>query len=90
MHSFSVNECAFICYQNACSHAIYVPASLQQNDQQTIDEKKSKQGNCLMEITNRGETCNQKLQRHYYFKNNTTRVVISCLRCGKYLFFFKI
>lgn len=79
-----MNECAFICYQNACSHAIYRTSLKKQNDQTTsIDEKKSKDGNCLMELTNRRETCDKKLQRHYYFKSDRQKVVISCLRCGK-------
>lgn len=38
-----------------------------------------------MELTSRRETCDGKLQRHYYFKNATTRLVISCLRCGNFL-----
>lgn len=68
----SLNECAFICYQNSCSGAIYEPPSGQ-----------SSEAKCRVAIRQR-ENCSPKLQNHYSF-NSHKKVALSCFRCGKSL-----
>uniref|UniRef100_A0A915CVE3 Apple domain-containing protein n=1 Tax=Ditylenchus dipsaci TaxID=166011 RepID=A0A915CVE3_9BILA len=72
----SLNECAYICYQNACTHAIYEPPTQKEAGTSTsLGEAK-----CSLEMGQK-ETCDNHLQRHYSFKT-TQPVVLSCLRCG--------
>jgi hypothetical protein len=67
----SLNECAFICYQNSCSGAIYEPPSGQ-----------SAEAKCRVAIRQR-ENCSSKLQNHYSF-NSHNKVALSCFRCGMF------
>jgi hypothetical protein len=62
----TINECAYICYQNSCSGAIYVPSS---------DGK----AQCKVQMRE-NEKCNSRLQRHYTFTHDKA-VVLSCFRC---------
>lgn len=69
MLMFSLNECAFICYQNSCSGAIYEPPSSQGGE-----------AKCRVAIRQR-ENCSGQLQNHYSFNSHKT-VALSCFRCA--------
>uniref|UniRef100_A0A914ZD04 Apple domain-containing protein n=1 Tax=Panagrolaimus superbus TaxID=310955 RepID=A0A914ZD04_9BILA len=64
----NINECAYICYQNSCSGAIFVPA-----------DDKNEKAQCKVQMREE-EKCHSKLQRHYTF-NHAKAVVLSCFRC---------
>ncbi|KAI6227931.1 PAN domain protein [Aphelenchoides besseyi] len=64
----SLNECAFICYQNSCSGAIYEPPTGTSNA-----------GKCRVAVRQR-ENCSGSLQNHYSFNSHST-VALSCFRC---------
>ncbi|KAF7634367.1 hypothetical protein Mgra_00006222 [Meloidogyne graminicola] len=62
----SLNECAFVCYSNFCSAAIF--------------ELGQPESRCHLQI-GPSETCNRRGQRHYSFRNEP-RAIISCIRCS--------
>ncbi|KAI6242958.1 Apple domain-containing protein [Aphelenchoides fujianensis] len=64
----SLNECAFICYQNSCTGAIYEPPTGTSNA-----------AKCRIAVRQR-ENCSGALQNHYSFNSHTT-VALSCFRC---------
>lgn len=68
----NIEECAYICYQNSCSGAVFIPSDSEDN--------KSK---CKVQMREE-EQCDGKLQRHYFFKSSKA-VVLSCFRCRKLL-----
>ncbi|KAE9548465.1 hypothetical protein FO519_008326 [Halicephalobus sp. NKZ332] len=64
----NIEECAYICYQNSCSGAVFIPSDSEDN--------KSK---CKVQMREK-EQCDGKHQRHYFFKPSKA-VVLSCFRC---------
>lgn len=72
LKNFSVNECAFICYQNACSYALFEKSdSLEQPSR------------CHLDLGPNTETCASNLQRHYAYPN-INGTLLSCVRCGTF------
>ncbi|CAG9537653.1 unnamed protein product [Cercopithifilaria johnstoni] len=62
------DHCAYLCYRDACSAAIFTPATASGN-----------KGTCerQFDIT---EKCNSTLQRDYYYKT-TKPIYLQCFRC---------
>ncbi|KAI1732673.1 hypothetical protein Ddc_01552 [Ditylenchus destructor] len=69
----SLNECAYVCYQQSCSHAFYEPL----NDNESADFN----ARCSLDTSSLKETCNWNVQRHYSL-NSDKPTILSCLRCG--------
>ncbi|KAI1726185.1 PAN domain containing protein [Ditylenchus destructor] len=68
----SLNECAYICYQQSCSHAFYEPL----NHSESADFN----ARCSLDTSSLKETCNWNVERHYSLKS-VKPTVLSCLRC---------
>ncbi|KAL3110108.1 hypothetical protein niasHT_015711 [Heterodera trifolii] len=65
----SLNECAFICFQNACLNALF--------EQSEESERTAK---CHLDMETENEICTPGQQRDYSYPNKNGSV-ISCVRC---------
>uniref|UniRef100_A0A7E4ULQ4 Apple domain-containing protein n=1 Tax=Panagrellus redivivus TaxID=6233 RepID=A0A7E4ULQ4_PANRE len=62
-----ISQCAYICYQNSCSGAVFVPA------------EGDKKAQCKVQMKG-NEKCSGRHIRHYFFKTEQP-IVLSCFRC---------
>jgi len=77
---FSLNECAFICYQNACSNVLF---ELGPGGEESTEGSGVRLSKCHLDIESNTEKCSGNLQRHYSYPN-INMTLMSCVRCGKF------
>ncbi|CAK5029722.1 unnamed protein product [Meloidogyne enterolobii] len=73
----SLNECAFICYQNACSNVLF---ELGPGGEESTEGSGVRLSKCHLDIESNTEKCSGNLQRHYSYPN-INMTLMSCVRC---------
>uniref|UniRef100_A0A1I8BSA6 Apple domain-containing protein n=1 Tax=Meloidogyne hapla TaxID=6305 RepID=A0A1I8BSA6_MELHA len=74
---YSLNECAFICYQNACSNVLF---ELGPGGEEATEGSGVRLSKCHLDMESNTETCSGELQRHYSYPN-INMTLMSCVRC---------
>uniref|UniRef100_A0A914NA06 Apple domain-containing protein n=1 Tax=Meloidogyne incognita TaxID=6306 RepID=A0A914NA06_MELIC len=70
----SLNECAFICYQNACSNVLF---ELGPGGEESTEGSGVRLSKCHLDIESNTEKCSGNLQRHYSYPN-INMTLMSC------------
>ncbi|CAK5075073.1 unnamed protein product [Meloidogyne enterolobii] len=73
----SLNECAFICYQNACSNVLF---ELGPGGEESTEGSGVRLSKCHLDMESNTEKCSGNLQRHYSYPN-INMTLMSCVRC---------
>lgn len=73
--NFRADHCAYLCYRDACTAAVFTPATAP-----------ASKGTCERRF-DVAEKCSAALRRDYYYKT-TKPVYLQCFRCRKFKIFY--